>query len=143
LTGPHADVVSGKGRSAHLRAAWLGLALALAAGAMQLGTYELELEWSPRTVLGIVGVVGLGITAPLLLPAGMWVMRAGLPTVMLARMLATFAFLGTTTYVPLFLVGERDLTLGRAGLVLAIGSVGWAAGSWVQGNPRFDGRRER
>lgn len=137
------EVVSSRGRAAHLRAAWLGLALALAAGAMQLGTYELELVWSPRTVLGVIGIVGIALAAPLLLPAGMWLMRPGLPTVMLARMLATFSFFGTTTYVPLFLVTERGLSLGMAGLVLAIGSVGWAAGSWIQGNPRFDGRRER
>lgn len=143
LRGSDGDVASTRGRAAHLRAAWLGLALALAAGAMQIGTYELELVWSPRTLLAVIGLVGLGIAAPLLLPAGMWAMRAGLPTVMLARMLATFAFFGTTTYVPLFLVNERGLTIAMAGLVLAIGSVGWAAGSWIQGNPRFDGRRER
>lgn len=143
IGGSGEDVASSRGRAAHLRAAWLGLALALAAGAMQLGTYELELHWSPRTVLGVIGAVGIAIAAPLLLPAGMWVMRAGLPAVMLARMLATYAFFGTTTYVPLFLVSERALSIGMAGLVLAIGSVGWAAGSWIQGNPRFEGRRER
>ena len=137
------EVVSSRGRAAHLRAAWLGLALAFAAGAMQIGTYELELVWSPRTVLGVMGILGIAIAAPLLLPRGMWTLRPGLPTVMLSRMLATFAFFGTTTYVPLFLVGERGMTIGMAGLILAIGSVGWAAGSWVQGNPRFDGHRER
>lgn len=143
ISASDAQRVSSRGRAAHLRAAWLGLGLALAAGAMQLGTYELTLVWSPRTVLGVLGIVGIAVAAPLLLPAGMWLMRAGLPAVMLARMLATFSFFGTTTYVPLFLVTERDLSLGMAGLVLAIGSVGWAAGSWIQGNPRFDGRRER
>ncbi|MGA8048391.1 MAG: MFS transporter [Dermatophilaceae bacterium] len=135
----------GKGgdRAAQVRTAWLGLALALAAGAMQLGTFELELQWSPRTVVGLLGIVGIAVVAPLLLPAGMWVLRRGLPSVMLARLLSTFAFFGTTSFVPLFLVNERGLSITVAGLILAVGSVGWATGSWIQGNPRFDGHREQ
>jgi MFS family permease len=135
--------VSSRDHAAHVRVAWLGLAIALAAGAVQLGTHELELVWSPKTVLAVLGVVGLAVVAPLLLPRGMWVMRRGLPTVMLSRFLASMSFFGTTTYVPLFLVSERGLTLGWAGLVLAIGSVGWATGSWIQGSSRHDGHRER
>ena len=135
--------VSSRDRAAHARVAWLGLGIALAAGALQLGTYELELAWSPRTVIGLLGVVGVAVVAPLLLPDGMWRMRRGLPTVMLSRFLASVSFFGTTTYVPLFLVSERGLSLGQAGLILAIGSVGWAAGSAIQGSSRHDGRRER
>ena len=134
---------SGRDRAAHVRAAWLGLALAVAAGAMQLGTYELVLEWSARTVVGLLGVIGIAVVAPILLPAGMWVLRRGLPSVMIARLLSTFAFFGTTSFVPLFLVGERGLSITVAGLILAIGSVGWASGSWIQSNPRYDGHRER
>jgi MFS family permease len=135
--------VSSRDHAAHRRVAWLGLAIALAAGAVQLGTHELELEWSPKTALGLAGLVGIAVVAPRLLPLGMWVMRRGLPSVMLARLLASLSFFGTVTYLPLFLVNERGLGLGAAGLVLAVGSVGWAAGSWIQGSPRHDGRRER
>lgn len=135
--------VSGRDRAAHARVAWLGLAIALAAGAVQLGTYELELAWSARTVVGVLGVLGVAVVAPRLLPSGMWVMRRGLPTVMLSRLLASVSFFGTTTYVPLFLVSERGLSLGQAGVILAIGSIGWAAGSWIQSSSRHDGRRER
>jgi MFS family permease len=135
--------VSSRDRAAQVRVAWLGLGIALAAGAVQLGTHELELAWSPKTGLAVLGIVGVAVVAPLLLPSGMWVMRRGLPTVMLSRFLASVSFFGTTTYVPLFLVSERGLTLGQAGLVLAIGSVGWAAGSWIQGSSRHDGHRER
>ncbi|MFN2318953.1 MAG: MFS transporter [Dermatophilaceae bacterium] len=134
---------SSRDHAAHVRVAWLGLAIALAAGAVQLGTHELELAWSAKTVVGVVGVLGVAVVAPTLLPRGMWWMRRGLPTVMLSRFLASVSFFGTTTYVPLFLVTERGLTLGQAGLVLAIGSIGWAAGSWIQGSSRHDGRRER
>ena len=138
-----ASAESSRDRAAHRRVAWLGLAIALAAGAVQLGTHELELAWSAKTVVGVLGLVGVAVVAPMLLPRGMWVMRRGLPTVMLSRLLASLSFFGTTTYVPLFLVSERALTLGQAGLVIAVGSVGWAAGSWIQGSPRHDGRRER
>ncbi|MDO5502859.1 MAG: MFS transporter [Actinomycetia bacterium] len=138
-----AATVSNRDHRSHVRAAWLGLLIALAAGAVQLGTHELELEWSGKTVLACLGVVGLIITAPLLLPAGTWVMRRGLPSVILARFLASLAFFGTITFVPLYLVNERGLTIGEAGLMLAVGSLGWAGGAWIQGQHRWDGRREQ
>jgi predicted MFS family arabinose efflux permease len=69
-------------------------------------------------------------------------MRRGLPSVMIARFLFTSSFFGTLTYVPLMLVNERGLSLGRAGMIIAVGSLGWSAGSWVQGRDRWAGRRE-
>jgi len=142
VIGAAGEAVSNRDHTSHVRAAWLGLAIAIAAGAVQFGTHELVLEWSPATVLAALGIVGLLITAPLLLPAGTWIMRRGLPSVMLARFLASVAFFGTVAFIPLFLVNERGLSIGVAGIVLAIGSVGWTIGSWIQGNRRFDGRRE-
>lgn len=136
------SVSSSRDHHAHVRAAWLGLGIAVAAGLVQFGTHELEFVWSASTVLALVGVVGLLVTAPLLLPAGTWVMRRGLPSVMLARFLASVAFFGTIAFLPLFLVNERDLSIAKAGIALATGSVGWTIGSWIQGNRRFDGRRE-
>lgn len=137
------DAVSSRDHAAHRRVARLGVAIALAAGALQLGTYELELAWSPTTALAVLGAVGMALVAPRLLPAGMWLMRRGLPSVLLARLLSSFSFFGTTTFLPLFLVSERALSLGQAGMVLAIGSIGWASGSWVQSSARHDGHRER
>jgi MFS family permease len=61
-------------------------------------------------------------------------MRRGLPSVILARALFSAAFFAGVTYVPLFLVGQRGLSLQTAGLSLAIGAVGWAAGAWYQGH---------
>jgi predicted MFS family arabinose efflux permease len=69
-------------------------------------------------------------------------MRRGLPSVMSARFLFTASFFGTVTYVPLMLVNERGLSLGQAGGILAVGSLGWSAGSWVQGRDRWAGRRQ-
>ncbi len=132
---------SSRDRRAHRRAARLGLLIAAAAGALQWGTYDLVPAWSPHTLVALLGVVGIALTAPLLLPAGTWLMRRGLPSVMLSRSLLTSSFFGTTTYVPLMLVGERGLALGLAGGVLTVGSLGWAAGSWLQGRDAFEGRR--
>jgi MFS family permease len=125
----------------HVRVAWAGLGIALAAGAVQLGTYDLVIAWSPRTVLGILGLLGVGLTAPMLVPRGTWRMARGLPSAMLARALFSASFAAAVSYVPLMLVNERGTTLGFAGLIIAVGSLGWAAGAWVQGLPRFAGRR--
>ena len=129
--------VSSRDHSAHVRAAWAGLAIALSAGAVQFGTYELVLELSPRTWLALAGLVGVVLTAPMLVPAGTWRMARGLPSVMLARALFTAAFYAGVTYVPLFLVGQRGLSLQTAGLSLAVGAIGWAAGAWYQGHDRL------
>ncbi|WP_406831474.1 MFS transporter [Pedococcus sp. KACC 23699] len=126
----------------HARAAWFGLLIAASAGALQWGTHELEFAWSVQTVTALLGVAGLALTAPLLLPRGTWLMRRGLPSVMVARFLLTCSFFGTITYIPLMLVNERGLSLGAAGTILAVGSLGWSTGSWIQGRDRWAGRRE-
>lgn len=120
--------------ASHVRAAWAGLGIAVAAGALQYGTHELRLEWSPKTTVAAAGLVGVVFVAPLLVPAGTWLMRRGLPSVMLARAVFTGAFYAGVTYVPLFLVGQRGLSLQTAGLSLAVGAVGWAVGAWYQGH---------
>ncbi|MFW5471950.1 MFS transporter [Knoellia sp. CPCC 206450] len=134
---------SSRDHRAHVRAAWLGLGIAVSAGAMQWGTHELELEWSPRTIGGLLGLLGVVLCAPRLLPAGTFTLRRGLPSVMLSRFFLPCAFFGTITYIPLMLTGERGLTLAQAGSLLAIGSIGWSLGSWVQGRDTFAGRRDR
>jgi MFS family permease len=126
--------VSSRDHSAHVRAAWAGLGIALSAGALQLGTYQLALQLSPRTALAVAGLVGVIIVAPMLVPRGTWRMARGLPSVMLARALYTGAFYAGITYVPLYLVGQRGLSLQTAGLSLAVGAIGWAGGAWYQGH---------
>ena len=134
---------SSRDHRSHVRAAWLGLAIAVSAGVMQWGTHELELTWSPKVAAGLVGLVGLALCAPRLLPAGTFTMRRGVPSVMLSRFFLPAAFFGTITYIPLMLTGERGLSLAQAGSVLAIGSIGWSLGSWIQGRDSFAGRRDR
>ncbi|KRE43530.1 MFS transporter [Knoellia sp. Soil729] len=134
---------SSRDHHGHVRAAWLGLGIAVSAGVMQWGTHELELTWSTKTVAALLGLVGVFACAPGLLPAGTFAMRRGLPSVMLSRFFLPCAFFGTITYVPLMLTGERGFSLSQAGTVLAVGSIGWSAGSWIQGRDRFAGSRDR
>lgn len=134
---------SSRDHRAHTRAAWFGVLIAASAGALQWGTHDLSAQWSVQTVVAVVGVGGIAVAAPLLLPAGTWLLRRGLPSVMLARFLLTCSFFGTITYIPLMLVNERGQSLGTAGTILAVGSLGWSAGSWVQGRDRWAGRRDR
>ncbi len=135
--------VSRRDHTAHVRAAWAGLGIALAAGALQYGTHDLDLTWSPKTAVGAVGLVGVVLVAPLLVPRGTWAMAPGLPSVVLSRALYCAAFYAGITYVPLFLVGQRHASLQVAGLALAVGAIGWAAGAWYQGTDRLRLPRHR
>jgi MFS family permease len=134
---------SRRDHQAHVRTAWAGLLIAAGAGALQLGTHGLSLSWSPKAGVAILGLVVVVVTTPLLVPPGTWRMARGLPSVVLSRSLMTAAFFGSLTYIPLMLVGERGLGLGAAGVILSIGSLGWSAGSWLQGRDAADGRRDR
>ncbi len=128
------EVVSTRDHRTHVRTAWAGVAVALAAGALQFGSHELDLELSAKTVVGLVGLLGVAVVAPVLLPRATWVMGRGLPSVILSRALLCAAFYGGITYVPLFLVGQRGASLQVAGLALAVGAIGWALGAWYQGH---------
>ena len=134
---------SNRDRRTRVRTAWAGFAIAAAAGALQYGTTDLEPRWSAQVLVALVGVGGVVLAAPLLVPAGTWRMARGLPSVVLSRSLMTAAFFGAITYVPLMLVGERGLSLRLAGVILSIGSLGWSAGSWLQGRDAADGHRDR
>jgi MFS family permease len=134
---------SGRDHREHARAAWFGVLIAASAGALQWGTHDLEPRWSAKAVVAVLGVVGIAATAPMLLPRGTWLLRRGLPSVMLARFLLTCSFFGTITYIPLMLVNERGQSLATAGTILAVGSLGWSAGSWIQGRDRWAGRRDQ
>lgn len=137
------EVVSSRDRSTHARTAWAGFGVALAAGALQYGTHELDLSWSPRTAVAVLGLAGVALLAPVLLPRGTWLMGRGLPSVVLARALLCAAFYAGITYVPLFLVGQRGASLKVAGLALAVGAVGWALGAWYQGHDALHLPRRR
>ena len=128
-------------RASHRRTAGAGVLVALAAGLLQLGTYDQVRLASWETVAAVVGVAGLLVVTPRLLPPGTLRMARGLPSVIVSRFLLNAAFNGTITYIPLMFTQERGATLALAGLMLTVGSLGWSFGSWVQGRATFSGRR--
>lgn len=134
---------SNRDHAAHVKAAWAGLLIALSAGAVQYGIDDLHLEMSAKTVVGGIGAVGLLVTAPLLVPRGTWTVRRGLPSVILSRSLLTGSFFGGVSFLPLFLHGQRGASLQLAGLAIAVGSLGWAVGAYIQGRDRFAHDRHR
>ena len=123
-------------RREHRRLARLGMLVALSCGAVQLAIHEQAPLASPTTLVAAAGLVGLALSAPRLLPEGAFASRRGLPSVVLSRGLLSAAFSGSITFVPLMLVRERGLSLASAGAVLAVASLGWSAGAWVQGRVR-------
>ncbi|HQF02638.1 MAG TPA: MFS transporter [Phycicoccus sp.] len=125
--------VSHRDQDAHTKAAWFGLALALAAGAVQLGTTASDHTWSRWDLVSAVGLVGVILTAPRLVPAGTWLMRHGLPSVMLSRALLSGTFFAGVSFVPLLIASVHHRKVIVAGILLALGSIGWAIGAWWQG----------
>ncbi|MDQ2781312.1 MAG: MFS transporter [Actinomycetota bacterium] len=128
-------------RRAHRRTAVMGVLVALAAGLVQLGAHERVSVLSWQALAAVAGVVGLLVVTPRLVPAGTLRMAVGIPSVIVSRFLLNAAFNGAITFVPLMFTQERGANLSVAGVVLAVGSFGWSAGSWVQGRPAFGGRR--
>ena len=128
-------------RRAHLRLALLGLGVAVSAGAMQWGSSQLVPARALPVALAALGLVGVALTAPRLVPTGTLRMSRGLPAVMMSRFLLTAAFNGALTFIPLMLVNERHVSLTTAGITLTVGSLGWSIGSFVQGSGRMLNRR--
>ena len=134
---------SSRDHGAHVRAAWWGLLIAVSAGAVQLAIHRLSTHHSPPVLVGLLGVLGVIIAAPRLVPEGTWRMRPGLPSVLCARAVLTAAFFGGVSYLPLFLHDQRGASLQLAGLAIAVGSLGWAVGAYVQGRPELAIQRHR
>lgn len=136
-TPTDAETTSGR------RAMLLGVSVAVGGGLLQwAGTALLPPRPAPL-VAGAVGLLLLAVATPRLLPTGTLLSRRGLPSVLLARGLFTASFNGSVTFIPLLLVHQRGLTLDGAGALLALSSLGWASGAWIQGRPTFLGRGER
>jgi MFS family permease len=125
----------------HGRLALLGLGVAISAGAMQWGSDQLVTGNALAVILAALGLAGVAVTAPRLVPPGTLRMARGLPAVMTSRFLLTAAFNGALTFIPLMLVNERHLSLTTAGIMLTVGALGWAFGSFVQGHTVLHNRR--
>ena len=131
---------SAEGLRGHLRVAWLGLVIALGAGTFQWAGTTLVPPRPLPVAAVVVGLALLAIGVPRILPRGTLRLWRGLPSVIAARALLTATFSGAISFVPLMLVTQRSLSEAMAGAILALASLGWTFGAWVQGRPRLLGR---
>ncbi|GAB96820.1 putative drug resistance protein [Kineosphaera limosa NBRC 100340] len=128
---------AGSARSAARRAVVIAVLVAAGAGLFQWAGTRL-VPPQPLPVAGLlIGLALLGATLPRLLPPGALALRRGLPSVIVARGLFTGAFNGSVAFVPLYLVSQRDLSQASAGLILALASIGWSLGAYLQGRERL------
>lgn len=86
--------------------------------------------WSPLLIAGGL-VVGLPALVKIV-PAGTLAARAGLPAAAAAAFLLSTTFGAADGFLPLMLTGVRGLSVGKAGLVVTVGALAWAVGSWWQ-----------
>lgn len=84
-------------------------------------------------VLAVAAVVLALLAARPLVPAGTLVARRGLPSVILARGLASASFFGAEVYLPYLLIDQYAFPPSLAGLTLTGGALAWAGAAAVQG----------
>lgn len=134
LAGPQLRKVGGGGGRqragrAGSRAGW---AAGVGGGACLLHVAGQRTGVAAAALLAAAAVL-LAAGTPRLLPAGTFLARRGLPTVVAVRGLASAAFVGTEVFLPLLLSRERGMPPALAGLILTTAALSWATGSWWQG----------
>jgi MFS family permease len=128
--------------SASPRRSRIGAAVLAAAG---LGTFVTALQFNhPAAAVG-GAVAGLAFGVPSLrrlLPSGVHRAARGLPAAVLCRMLATAAFLGADSFIPLAADRIHGSSPTEQGLVIMGASLSWTGGQWfVSRHPQLDPRR--
>jgi MFS family permease len=108
-------------------------ALGAAAGVCALSWAAQRPSASAAAVAG-VALVALLASTRRLLPDGVFRARRGVAAVVAARGLLAGVFLTANSYLPLILTSTHHWTLAAAGTPLAVGSLGWSAGSAWQGH---------
>jgi MFS family permease len=105
---------------------------AAGAGLLLAGLTEVSASPLPGALLIAAGAaLGLPLLRRLL-PAGALRARRGLPAVILARGVLTFAFFGADAYVTLTITTVRHDSPALAGLAVTGSTLGWTAGAWIQ-----------
>ena len=84
-------------------------------------------------VLAFAAVVLALVAVRPLVPSGTLVARRGLPSVILARGLASASFFGAEVYLPYLLIDRYAFPPTLAGLTLTGGALAWAGAAAVQG----------
>jgi Major Facilitator Superfamily len=133
----YAATGTGEVRVARIRAAVLA-----AAG---IGTFVTALQFKdPLAAIGgaILGVVLAIPSLRRLLPAGVHRAARGLPAIVLCRILATAAFLGADSFIPLAADRIHGASPTLQGFVIIGASLSWTTGQWlIARHPGIDPRR--
>lgn len=118
--------------ASHLSAFTVGWAVLAAAcvGVLNLGGERIT---ASEVLIGAPFALGLALAAWRLLPPGTFTLGRGLPSIISARGAIGASFMASEAYLPLMLQDLHGYSPAAAGAVLAVGSVTWAGGSWVQG----------
>ena len=133
---------AGSGTGEPLR--WGAMRWALLASAGALTLHGASQQQGPLAVgLFAAGLLGAGIAARQLLPAGTLTASRGLPTVIALRGLIAAAFASAEAFLPLLLTGRFDWSLAQAGIALSAGAVTWSLGSAVQARVQAESTRRR
>jgi MFS family permease len=130
---------TGTGEVRHSR---IGAAVLAAAG---IGIFVTSLQFNdPFAAVG-GAVAGLAIGLPSLrrlLPAGVQRAARGLPAIVICRILATAAFLGADSFIPLAADRIHGASPTKQGFVVIGASLTWTAGQWFMAHhPNLDPRR--
>jgi MFS family permease len=120
------------GRLWDRQALW-AVAAAVGVGVLNFGGQE---HGVLQIVLLVVGLAAIAVSAPRLLPRGIFVLGRGLPSVVALRGLVAAAGFGAEVFLPLMLTRERGLSPAFAGLVLTVSGVSWTLASWWRGRPK-------
>jgi MFS family permease len=110
-----------------------------------IGAFVTALQFKNPAVATSGAVAGLAIGIPSLrrlLPSGVHRGVRGLPAIVLCRMLATAAFLGADSFIPLAADRIHGSSPTVQGFVIIGASLTWTAGQWfVVRHPTIDPRR--
>jgi MFS family permease len=130
---------SGRGVVRHSR---IGAAIFAAAG---IGTFVTSLQFrNPWAAVG-GSAAGLAVGIPSLrrlLPPGVLRAVRGLPAVVACRIIATAAFLGADSFIPLAADRVHGASPTKQGFVIIGASLSWTGGQWfISRHPDIDPRR--
>ncbi len=127
----HTDEPAGGGTAARL-----GLAVAVALGALTLSLAGEFGAWAPVVVVASVLVIAIAVRP--LLPRRALRAGRGLPSVVLMRGLIAGSLFGAEIYIPYLLIDDYDFSPTWAGLGLTAAAIAWAVAAEIQG--RFGDR---
>lgn len=134
------DVAASRGRSALRSRLSTTMVPAVVVAAAVAG---LQAAGSSSVVLSLAALLAIGAFLPRLLPPGTLVLRRGIASVVATRLLVNGSVIAMESFLPLLLQRERGWDPGPAGIVLTVGAVTWALGSWIQGRMTDPSLRHR